>query len=96
MKMIEKIQSMNIYEFTDFLNEYVECHSAPWTRWFDENYCKKCYAEIIQNANTSKLMEYSYCELNDKCRFFENMDFDDVLDDKRIIRMWLNSEVKDD
>lgn len=94
MRMIDKIQSMNIFEMTDWLMEYVELYSAPWTKWFDENYCKKCYAEIIKNAYSDKLMEYSYCELNGKCRFFEDMDYDDVLDDKRVIRMWLNSEVK--
>ena len=96
MKMIDKIKSMNIYELSDLFSEYVDISTAPWTKWWDKNYCKKCYAEIIQNANTSRLMECSYCELNNKCKFFEDMDFDDVLDEKRMIRMWLNSEVKDD
>lgn len=93
MKMIEKIKSMNTYELADWLDEYIEVYSAPWTKWFDKNFCKKCYAEIIHNAYTDRDMEYSWCKLNDKCKFFKELD--DIPSDKQIIRMWLNSEVND-
>lgn len=93
MKMIDKIRHMNTYEFADWLDEYVELYSAPWTKWFDKNFCKKCYAEIIHNAYTDRMMECSWCELNGKCKFFQELD--DIPSDKQIIRMWLNSEVND-
>lgn len=90
MKMIDRIKSKSTDEFIDWLNEYVAFDTAPWMQWWDNKYCRKCGAEEVYDVDRDRDMEYAWCEVSGKCKFFENMD--NVPDAKQIIKMWLESE----
>lgn len=84
MTIYEKIKSMDINEYTEWFEANCSHNDDPSIKWFDETYCQKCES-IFKDGH-----EYAYCELNHKCRFFENMN--DVPDSKQTIKMWLESE----
>ena len=85
MKMFDNFKSMNMDELIEWLDKYCMHDHAPWMMWFDKNYCKKCFEEIVDEY------EYGYCELNNKCKYFQDMD--EIPSIKEIIKMWLECEV---
>ena len=91
MKVIDKLKSQTVDEFIDWLDEYCRFEGSPWIQWWNENYCSKCPAMIGKYEDSDRELEFSWCELHDKCKFFPDMD--EVPDSKQIIRMWLESEV---
>ncbi len=90
MKMIDKFKSMNIDEFIEWLDEYASLYPSPWDEWFDVSYCGKCKPEIVYDDGIGR-REYGWCELNGKCRFFQDMD--EQPDTKQVIKMWLENEI---
>ena len=91
MKVFDNIQNKNIDEFAEWLDKHCTPDDAPWHKWYDENYCKKCEPEISHIIELDRDCEFAWCELYGKCRFFQSAD--DVPDSKQIIKMWLESEV---
>lgn len=89
--VFDKFKSMSVNELTDWLNQYSQLDSMPWVEWWNENYCSKCDAVTAFVPDYGRELDFPWCELNDKCKFFQ--DLDDVPDDKMIIKMWLESEV---
>ena len=84
--------SKNIDELTEWLYENGAFDNSPWLKWWDKNYCNRC-EEVIGHLEGSEIeCEFSYCELHDKCRFFQEMG--KVPDNKQVIKMWLESEVE--
>lgn len=90
MTRFEKIRQMNIDEFAAWLDDHGEFDGSPWLSWWNDTYCKKCDPVMGRYADSNKDMEFSWCELNDGCRFFPEKEF--VPDMKQIIKMWLESE----
>lgn len=90
MKVFDKIKSKNISELADWLDKYCMTDNSPWIDWFDNNYCNKCESEIVYVEKLNQKLECSWCELNDKCRYFQELD--EVPDCKKVIEMWLESE----
>ena len=86
MTVFEKIKSMDISEFARWFEENCTHDNDPCVRWFDEAYCKKC-EPIIEDR-----MEWSYCELNDNCKFFKDVDY--IPSQGETIEIWLNSEAE--
>lgn len=84
MKMIDGIKSKNVDELAEWLDKYGILDNSPWITWFDKAYCKKCNNILMDGV------EYAWCELNNKCRFFQ--DSEESPDTKQIIKMWLQSE----
>ncbi len=84
MTVFDNFKSNNIDELVEWLDKYMAFDNAPYLNWWDENYCKKCAAEI-QDGH-----EYGWCELYNKCKFFKDMD--EIPSCKEIIKMWLESE----
>ena len=89
MTVLEKIKTKNINELVDWIDEYFAFDTAPYWRFFDENYCNKCDG-VIANEGEDDEMELAYCEAHGNCRFFKDMD--KIPDSKQIIKMWLLSE----
>lgn len=89
MTVFENIAIKNIDEFAEWLNEFCDFDSAPWWKWYDENYCKICEA-IVDTDDEGNEKEYAYCELYGNCRFFKDMM--GIPDNKHIIKMWLESK----
>ena len=91
MRVIDEFKSKTIDEFIDWLDEYCVFENAPWVQWWNNNYCNKCPAEIGKYEDSDREIEFAWCELHDKCKFFPNMN--NTPDTKQMIRMWLESEV---
>lgn len=92
MTVFESIKSWDVDGFTEWLDEYGAFDTAPWMRWYDNNYCNKCEPVIENDSQTHREQEFSWCELNGKCRYFKELD--EIPDHKQIIKMWLESEYK--
>ena len=96
MTNYKKIQSMNIKELSEWLDQYGQFDNSPWINWWDSTYCSKCPSEtgyIPDNQGEhvwNVPCEFSWCELHDKCKFFQELD--DVPNTKNIIKMWLEAE----
>ena len=93
MTVFEKIKSMNIDEFAEWLDAYGTWDGGcPWIKWFDSTYCQNCEPVLVkaEDCYYNKDMEFAWCELNDeKCKFFP--DLDEVPDGKQIVKLWLES-----
>lgn len=98
MTVFESLKTKNIDELAEWFDKYCEFDSALWWDFWNENYCNKCEPEITyvpdlsKDLNSDIKVECSWCELNDKCKFFKEMD--EMPDEKEIIKMWLMSETK--
>ena len=93
MTIFETIKNKSIDEYVEWLYNYCrDFDNAPWWDWFDDTYCKKCDGVIIKPEESGYHcdIECAWCEINNKCKFFEEMD--NVPDAKQIIKMWLLSE----
>ena len=89
MTHFERIKSMDIEEMSEWLDQHGEFDTAPWTNWWDENYCKKC-PSIRRKTEWGMNCEFGWCELHDRCKFFQHLN--DIPDNKTVIKMWLESE----
>lgn len=93
MNQFEKIKLMDIDDFAEWLDEHGAYNDSAWDKWFDDNYCQKCETEYIYSERFDRELPCGWCEIhNDKCKFFKDMD--SVPDNRQIIKMWLESEVK--
>lgn len=93
MTVFEVIKSMSVDELAEWLDKHGMFDGSPWMNWFDKNYCLKCESEFayVPNLYGDRKAEFGYCELHGCCRYFK--DEKEVPDNKRIIRMWLETEV---
>ena len=91
MTVFDSIKNKNIDELAEWLDEHCIIDNAPWDKWYNKNYCNKCAPEIGHVIELDRDCEFAWCEIHKKCKYFQ--DKDDILDDKQIIKMWLESEV---
>lgn len=98
MTRFEKFKNMDIEAFAEWLDEYGMFDGSPWMEWWNEKYCNNCPAEHGYLPDDSGFnrwyvpTEFAWCECNNKCRFFPDMD--EAPSNKDIIKMWLESVVK--
>ena len=90
MKVFDSIKSKNIDELAEWLDKHCDFDSALWWKYWDKNYCNKCESVVTGTNVFGYPLEHAYCEINNNCRFFKDMD--DIPDSKQIIKMWLESE----
>ena len=96
MTVFENIKTKNIDELAEWFSENYMFDEAPYWKYFDDNYCKGCKPEIVlveslnRDIDSDREMECAWCELNHKCKFFQEMN--EIPDNKQIIKMWLLSE----
>lgn len=89
MTVYESFKSKSIDELAEWLDKHV-IDDSPWISYFDRKYCNKCKPIHCEDGDCGS-GEYSWCELNGKCRFFQDMP--DIPDNKQIIKMWLEREI---
>ena len=64
-----------------------------WMKQFDEKYCKNC-ADVIAEYEGDSLMHlnkksvFSYCEVYNKCKYFQEMD--ELPSASDILSIWLD------
>lgn len=90
MTVFEDIKYRNIDEFVEWMDKYCAFDQSPYMDWFDKNYCKKCEPVVVEDPEGYIDLEAAWCELHDKCKYFQNMD--DIPTIKETIKMWLESE----
>lgn len=91
MTKFEKIKSMNIDEFAEYLNKYWIHDNDPCIKWWNNNYCNNCEPELSEGFELGRKQEFAWCELHSKCKFFEDMNR--IPSCMQTIKMWLESEV---
>lgn len=96
MTNLDYLQNLTVDEFAEWLDEHGQFDGSPWMDWFNETYCKKCESIKCKINSTNigitplypdREIDCAYCELEHKCKFFENLE--DVPDNKEVIKMWL-------
>lgn len=92
MKQYDVFKSKNIDELARWLSKYAYTDDSPWTKWFDEKYCKQCEPEFAYIAALDRECECGWCEVNGKCKFFQELD--DIPNNEEIAKLWLESEVE--
>lgn len=93
MRRIDKIKSLSLDKFADWLDKYGMFEDSPWLNWWNETYCNNCKSEIVRVVENGREMECAWCEIYDKCKFFQDMK--SAPDTKQIIKMWLEGESDD-
>lgn len=93
MKVFDKFKSKNIDELAEWLDKYSNFEYAPWMKWLEDTYCSKCPTEIGRFVDSDRDVNFCWCELHNKCRFFSDMD--SIPDSKQVIKMWLESEIEE-
>ena len=88
-----KFKSINIDEMVELLDKYGMFDNSPWISWFDEKYCKNCESIMCHYEDSTHEFPCAWCELNDNCKFLPNAK--GMPSNKEIIKMWLESEVKE-
>jgi hypothetical protein len=94
---------MTIDELAEWLDKNCMFDNSPWLNSFNEKYCEKCesikckYVDAEEKLGITPFsysgeIECAYCELENKCRFFQELD--DVPDNKEMIKMWLEEEAE--
>ena len=93
MKNIDMIKSKNIDELAEWLDRNCYSEYAPWIQWWNDSYCNKCPSVFGKYADSDREIEFCWCELHDKCKFFPDME--ETPDCKQMIKMWLESEIEE-
>ena len=96
MNNFERIKEMNIDELTALFDKLDEGYdNAPWSEWFGETYCDNCDLIMAhyEGDESGKEHEFGWCELNDGCKFFPELD--DIPSPEQVIKFWLESEVNE-
>lgn len=99
----ERLQLMSIDELAEWLDKNGMFDNSPWSEWFSKKYCENCesikckYADAEEKLSITPFsysgeIECAYCELENKCRFFQELD--DIPDNKKVIKMWLEEEAE--
>jgi hypothetical protein len=96
MNNFEFLKSLSIDELAAWLDKYCNFDHSPWSDWFANKYCANCESIKCKYKDTENVLGFSpytgeiecaYCELENKCRFFP--DLDDTPDNLTTIKMWL-------
>ena len=95
MTNFEKLQSLDIEQFAEWLDKNGMWDNSPWSKWFDLKYCQQCESvkATVKDYFGTRECDFAWCELEHKCRYFA--DNEEIPDCKEIIKMWLEAEVED-
>ncbi len=92
MRLYEKLLGLSIEEFAQEIESWSDCEVEPWHDWFESEYCEHCAPVYAQYPLDHVTHACAYCELNDKCRHFPEMNH--IPTGAEIVEMWLEQEVK--
>ena len=108
MTNMEKLRTMSLEDLAEWLDKNGMFDTSPWSEWFNQKYCDKCESVKCKYEDTEKTLgftpyrfglysgdvECAYCELENKCRFFSELD--NIPDNREIVKMWLQEVISDD
>ena len=90
MNNFERLKAMSVEKLAEWLDENCQFDDSPWMKWFDEKYCQNCEPIMCHYEGSTREFSCAWCELNDKCKFFPDMN--EAPDHKTIIKLWLELE----
>jgi hypothetical protein len=93
MNNFERLKAMSVEELAKWLDKNGQFDTAPWTLWFDRNYCSNCESIMCHYEDSTHEFPCAWCELNDGCKFLP--DTKGMLSNKEVIKMWLEAEVEE-
>lgn len=88
MNNFDIFKMKNLDELADWLDKHGAYDNSIWGDWFDKNYCSKC-EPVVTDEFTN---EYAWCELNGKCKYFQELDM--IPSNKQVVKMWLETEAE--
>lgn len=110
MTVFDKILSYDKEQLIEFLSRCDSLEYSPWGIWWDNTYCKNCatvtytqsddYSPLGISCPNGRELKCAYCEIPGsdgirRCRFFPESNDDELLNNKKLIELWLNSEAED-
>ena len=97
MNNYKRLTSLSVEDFAKWIDEYGKFDDSPWITWFSNKFCNTCPSVIIDKKDSLDKLGFelwygtsttcSYCEINNKCRYFPDMEVTPSNFD--IIKMWL-------
>lgn len=93
MNNFENFKSMSIDQLAEWLDKYLAFDDAPHMVWFNEKYCNNCESIMCHYEDSEREFPCAHCELNNKCKFFPEMD--EVPGSVEIVKLWLEAEVEE-
>lgn len=90
MTVFEKIKSMNIDEFASWFDKHCTHDNDLCITWWNDTYCNKCEPIIGRYEDSDRDIEFSWCEIYGKCRFFQEIEH--VPNTLEMTKLWLESE----
>ena len=90
MTVFEKIKSMDIDEFAEWFDNHCSHDDDPAITWWNDTYCKNCEHVNGRYEDSDRDIEFSWCEIYGKCRFFQEMDL--APNTLEMTKLWLESE----
>ena len=79
-------ENFTFEEVVDLLETHLANGDCPWDDWFNDHYCNDCPSIVKKEEQFGHETDvhYGYCELHDKCRYFDH-----ELSEKELISLWL-------
>lgn len=74
--------------FATWLDINGKFDGSPWMEWFSSTYCDNCEPLKGFYADGKHEVIFSYCEAENKCKFFP--DLNETPNNEDIIKMWLD------
>lgn len=100
MNNYKQLTSKSLEELARWLDINGKFDDSPWEKWFNEKYCSNCASVICTCVDAKEKLgikpfykrsiECAYCELENKCKFFPDME--EIPDNRDIIEMWLKEK----
>ena len=86
------IKNMDINQLTDWIDKYVIFENSAHGVWWDKKFCQQCESvkAMVQNFDSERECEFAWCELEHKCKFFQELP--EEPNSKDIIKLWLEAE----
>ena len=91
MNKYEQLISMSLDDFARWLDINGKFEGSPWMLWFTNKYCENCEPIKCRYPEGTHEFNCSYCELENKCKFFPAME--ETPDNRDMIEMWLKEAV---
>lgn len=79
-------ENFTFEEVVNLIETHFIDNDCPWNDWFSEKYCNDCPSVVVKEGRFGREIDvnYGYCELHDKCRYFGHM-----VDEREVIELWL-------
>ena len=90
MTVFEKIKEMNIDEFAKWFDKHCTHDDDPCIKWWNDIYCSQCETVMARYDGSDRDMEFAWCEIYGKCRFFQDME--ETPNTLEMTKLWLESE----